>query len=100
MNNISPTELLALLKNKAPLQLIDVREADERAEFNIGGTWIPLALLNAKLNNLNQAEKTVVYCRSGGRSANACNQLINAGFNDVSNLEGGMLAWQALSLSL
>jgi adenylyltransferase/sulfurtransferase len=35
----------------------------------------------------------VIYCRSGGRSANVCNFLRAQGFQSVINLSGGILAW-------
>ena len=35
----------------------------------------------------------VVYCRSGERSLTAARRLAEAGFEDVANLTGGMIAW-------
>lgn len=76
--------------------LLDVREDYERAEFNIGGTHIPLGEITASFDKLasHKDEEIVVYCRSGKRSAMAQHLLQQAGFSNVRNLEGGMLAWE------
>ncbi len=94
-NCISPQQLQALLQADHSIQLVDVREPHERAICNIGGVLIRLAELPTRLAELDPAQPTVVYCRSGGRSAKACEQLVQAGFQQVSNLEGGILRWQA-----
>jgi rhodanese-related sulfurtransferase len=77
--------------------LLDVRESYERDEFNIGGIHIPLGEITASFDKLtsHKDEEIVVYCRSGKRSAMAQHLLLQAGFANVRNLEGGMLAWQA-----
>lgn len=76
--------------------LLDVREAYERDEFNIGGTHIPLGDLMGSFDQLasHKDEEIVVYCRSGKRSAMAAQLLTQSGFTNVRNLTGGMLAWQ------
>lgn len=77
--------------------LLDVRESYERDEFNIGGMHIPLGEITASFDKLasHKDEEIVVYCRSGKRSAMAQHLLQQAGFANVRNLEGGMMAWQA-----
>lgn len=40
------------------------------------------------------ARPLVVYCRSGNMSAEATADLVQAGYTDVTELRGGMLAWQ------
>jgi rhodanese-related sulfurtransferase len=42
----------------------------------------------------------IVSCRSGAQSASACQQLRKAGFEQVYNLKGGLLAWQSASLPI
>ena len=86
---ISTTQLAELLTHSS-VQLIDVREPEEHAEFNIGGTNIPLAILSQQLSTLDKQQQTVVYCRSGRRSAKAYQVLIEQGFVNVQNLEGGV----------
>lgn len=98
MNNtiipaINVTTLSELIKAGSNIQLIDVRESFERDICHIGGLHIPLATLNDALHHLDKHKPTVIYCKAGGRSMQACYQLIAAGFTDVKNLEGGILSW-------
>lgn len=76
--------------------LLDVRETYEREEFNIGGLHIPLGDLGASMDKLapHRESEVIVYCRSGKRSAMAQALLQQAGFSNVRNLEGGMMAYQ------
>ena len=46
-------------------------------------------------DDFQKEKETIVLCRSGGRSMNMCNFLVQSGFTDVSNVEGGILAWSA-----
>ena len=75
-------------------QLIDVREPHE---WQIGhipqAKLIPLGELPKRLNELDSAVEIVAHCKSGVRSAKACNILRQAGFKNVSNMTGGILAW-------
>lgn len=77
--------------------LLDVREDYERTEFNIGGIHVPLGELGAAFDKLapHRNDELIVYCRSGKRSAMAKSLLEQAGFTNVRNLEGGMLAYTA-----
>lgn len=94
MKTISASELSLLLANKEhPIQLIDVRQPHEREICHIGGQHIPLPEFENNLHQLAKGMPTVVYCKSGARSATACRILLEAGFKDVSNLEGGILGW-------
>ena len=80
------------------VQLIDVREP---AEFDgplghvPGARLLPLATLASCLDELRRDQPLVTLCRSGARSAQAALQLGRAGFDNVANLAGGMLRWQA-----
>ncbi|MDH4078115.1 MAG: rhodanese-like domain-containing protein [Acidimicrobiia bacterium] len=75
-------------------QLVDVREPDEVAEGTLpGAVNIPLGELPSRLGELDKSRRVVVLCRSGGRSTKASMMLTDAGFGDVVNLEGGMLAY-------
>lgn len=75
-------------------QLVDVREPSEVAEGTLPGALnIPLAELPDRIGELDPARRVVVLCRSGGRSTKASEYLTEAGFDDVVNLAGGMLAY-------
>jgi rhodanese-related sulfurtransferase len=98
MQNITPEEVKERLDRGEQLNLVDVREPYERAEFNIGGAHIPLGQVQMmqvdELNNLKN-EEVIVYCRSGNRSGQAALILETLGFANTKNLAGGMLAWQS-----
>ena len=80
------------------INLLDVREQEERVEFNIGGVFIPLGQIMAMqidaIEDLKAAE-IICYCRSGKRSMQAAMMLETMGFSNVVNLDGGMMEWQA-----
>ncbi|MEQ1913962.1 MAG: rhodanese-like domain-containing protein [Sideroxydans sp.] len=81
--------------------LLDVREADEYAALHAPrAKLIPLGEVSARLKEI-EAYKTkdiVVVCRSGRRSAKAVGILKDAGFIHVSNVQGGMIAWDQAGL--
>lgn len=77
----------------ADTQLIDVREPFEVAAGTLPGAInIPLGELPARMSELDPNRRVVLLCRSGGRSTAAAQALTAAGFTDVVNLSGGMLA--------
>ena len=80
------------------LHLIDVRQSEEHAEFNIGGKLLPLSdILSMQIEKIEdlKEEEVICYCRSGQRSMQAAMMLETMGFKNVKNLAGGMLGWQA-----
>jgi rhodanese-related sulfurtransferase len=97
MHIISVSALKEKIVNGDKLNLLDVREPDERTEFNIGGVFIPLGQVMAmQIDALEEFknEELICYCRSGKRSMQAAMMLETMGFTNVVNLEGGMMAWQ------
>ena len=95
---ISAEELKSLKDNGEEVFVLDVREPYEFDEVNMGGHLIPLGELPMKLDELSDKKEVfiVVHCRSGMRSAMAQEVLTGAGFQDVWNLTGGILAWEEL----
>lgn len=97
MTTITAEELKARLDAGEKLNIIDVREPHENAEFNIGGLLLPLGRVQTlqldDIENLKD-EELIVYCRSGNRSGQACQVLDMAGFRNTKNLVGGMLHWR------
>ena len=96
MRNITVDEVRDRLMAGEKINLIDVREPDENAEFNIGGMLVPLGKIQSmqvdELEDLKE-EEVVCYCRSGNRSGQACLILDMLGFRNTKNLAGGMLLW-------
>ena len=92
---ITVESLKAKLDAKEDIFVLDVREPHEYPIANLGAPLIPVGSLEARIAEL-AAEKDseiVVHCRSGARSQKAAVILKNAGFRNVSNLTGGILAW-------
>ncbi|MDE1939137.1 MAG: rhodanese-like domain-containing protein, partial [Alphaproteobacteria bacterium] len=87
-----------LEENSASVQVLDVRE---REEFDgplghiAGAMLVPLGTLKESLAAFDRERPIVAVCRAGGRSAQATNVLVQAGFAKVANLSGGMLRWRA-----
>jgi len=78
--------------------LIDVREADEFARESINGAVLnSLSAFDA--SDLPQDKRLVVHCLGGKRGAKAAHQLVELGFEDVHNLEGGLMAWKKAGLA-
>lgn len=93
MKSITPTELDQWQKTNEAFQLIDVREPFEAQIASIGGELMPLGQLSAFVGQIAKDKKVVVHCRSGKRSADAIRQLESMGFDNLYNLEGGILAY-------
>ncbi|MGE7775042.1 rhodanese-like domain-containing protein [Chitinophaga caseinilytica] len=97
MENITAEDLKKRIDSGEKLNLVDVREPHENAEFNIGGTLVPLGDIRAmQVDEIEplKDEEVIVYCRSGNRSGQAAMILETMGFSNVKNLVGGMLKWQ------
>lgn len=90
---ISVQDLAELIDQKADFFLLDVRSPEENQQFNIGGRLIPLPELTQSLSEIPTDKSIVIYCRSGHRSHIALEILRQAGFTDVRNLVGGVIAW-------
>ena len=97
MQTITVEELNAKIQIGEKINLVDVREPHEHAEFNIGGLLHPLGMIQTmQLDEIEEwkDQSIYVYCRSGNRSGQACLILETAGFANTINVVGGMLAWQ------
>ena len=99
MQTISVEELKKRMDAGEDVHLVDVREPNENADFNIGGILLPLGeIRNMQTDAIDEwkDDEVVLYCRSGNRSGIATQILEQMGFKNVKNLSGGMLAWQQL----
>lgn len=97
MTNISPEEVKERLDKGEKLNLVDVRQPEETAEYNIGGIALPLGnIQNLQVDDIEDLknEEVILYCRSGNRSGIAAMLLDQMGFSNTKNLTGGMLAWR------
>lgn len=74
--------------------ILDVREPDEWTAGHIeGATLIPLGELASRVSEVPAASQVVVVCRSGNRSAQGRDILLDAGFPSVTSMGDGMNAW-------
>jgi rhodanese-related sulfurtransferase len=97
MQIITVTDLMKRINANEPVNLIDVREPEERDVFHIGGKLLPLGhIMSMQSDDIDELknEEVICYCRSGQRSAQACLMLETVGFTNVKNLSGGMNEWQ------
>jgi monothiol glutaredoxin len=90
---ISATELRARLDRGDDIFLVDVRTPSERAIAHIEGARLLDAALRDELERLPRDRVIVCQCHSGVRSRHAAEGLVEMGFRDVYNLEGGIDAW-------
>ena len=98
MQIINATDLKARIDAQEKLNLIDVRQPEEHAEFNIGGTLLPLGnIMTMQIDDIEDLknQEVICYCRGGHRSMQACMLLESFGFTNLKNLEGGMMGWEA-----
>ncbi len=96
VKTLSVDEFEKQIKADSSAQILDVRTAEEFNEMQLTGA------INADWNSdhfakdiqsLDPNKSTFVYCLGGKRSAAAAQKLLELGFKDVRNLEGGMRAW-------
>lgn len=98
---ITPEEAAEQVAEKSAL-LIDVREADERAQTGMAEGAIPIAMSeinrpeNLELLEKNRHKELIFYCHSGGRSGHVSRQLAQQGFR-TANM-GSFSGWEAAGL--
>jgi rhodanese-related sulfurtransferase len=98
--NIDAAALRNLLAQQVVV-LIDVRTDAEVARGVIAGArHIPLFSLPGRIGELPGAGSVVIYCQSGGRSAQACAYLEQQGVSGLYNLSGGIMGWLRAGNSL
>jgi rhodanese-related sulfurtransferase len=82
----------------APL-LVDVREVDEFTALRVpGAVLLPISRFGTDFRRLPTDRPLLMLCRSGGRSAMATDFLLRAGYPEVHNIAGGILAWHQAAL--
>ncbi|MFN8438663.1 MAG: rhodanese-like domain-containing protein [Cytophagales bacterium] len=95
--NLEVVEFEKAIQN-SNIQLLDVRTAEEYAQGHIKGAlqanWNDEEEFQNRIKALDKSAPLYVYCRSGGRSANATQWLQQNGFSKVHNLLGGITAWE------
>ncbi len=74
---------------------VDVREQEEWDSFHVPGTTlIPLGQLASRLSEVPKDQPVVVICRSGNRSQSGRDILLQAGYTNVTSMDGGVNDWK------
>jgi hydroxyacylglutathione hydrolase len=96
---LSPAVAADRLHSTAPPQIVDVRAPGEYASKHIDGALnVPLSRLAHRLEELPRDRPLLVHCAGGYRSSIAASLLEQAGFDEVSELAGGLAAWETAGL--
>jgi rhodanese-related sulfurtransferase len=92
----TPKEIADRIKQGEKFKFIDVREPLEYEIARVEqAELLPMSRFNEWIDTLDPEDETVVMCHHGIRSANICMFLSRNGFENVSNLEGGIDLWSA-----
>jgi rhodanese-related sulfurtransferase len=97
--DLSQEDWTARLKNTENATILDVRTAEECADgIIVGAICIDIyksqGFIYTAEEQLDKSKSIFVYCRSGGRSAQACAVLNQLGFDKTYNLSGGFMGWR------
>lgn len=91
------------LTKEAGVVTLDVRTAGEYASGHLENAVnldVESPTFSEGLSKLDPEATYAVYCRSGNRSKTALDLMEQAGFTDVQDLDGGIVAWQAQGLQV
>jgi hydroxyacylglutathione hydrolase len=99
VERVTAAALADQLDGSRPPFVLDVRTAREWEEKRIPESHnVPLARLSERLDELPRERPIIVHCASGYRAAIAASLLLAAGFDDVSELVGGIAGWESSRL--
>lgn len=100
--SVSPAraaELQAADPDREPALIVDVRERREYEALRApGSALLPLAELVMRHGELPRDRRLLLLCRSGSRSLRATAWLLQQGFGNVANIDGGIVAWRNAGL--
>ena len=94
IEEINPTAVLAEVTNGTVF--VDVREPFEISEVGYdipNHLQIPLGEIQGRASEIPKDVPVIIGCRSGARSMQACNFLAMQGYDNIKNLQGGIMNW-------
>lgn len=103
LKDVSNDEFAALIASKPGALLLDVRTPEEWEEGHLEGAahadyWGDEAAFESAMNAIPRDRPVLVYCAGGGRSGLTAKALIEAGHQEVYNLEDGISGWEGQGL--
>ncbi len=92
-------QTVATVRDNPDVYMLDVREQWEYDEGHIPGiTLIPMGDIPARLDDIPTDKQVIVTCRTGNRSSQVADYLRQQGFDNIHNMDGGIVAWEAAGL--
>jgi rhodanese-related sulfurtransferase len=92
--DVTVQEARRLIEDKPGLIILDVRTASEYDEGHIEGALnIPVQELSVRFDELSTGDELLVYCRTGNRSAQAVDILLDLGFTKIYHMDEGITRW-------
>ncbi|MCB0077759.1 MAG: rhodanese-like domain-containing protein [Anaerolineales bacterium] len=100
-DTVTAQQVAALQESNADVLVLDVRELSEYEAGHIPGvTLMPVGEVASRLNEIPEDKPVIVTCRSGNRSGQVANFLREQGYENIHNMQGGILAWEAAGLAV
>ena len=96
IETVSAADAASLLDDRPEVAIIDVRTPEEFGEGHIAGaTMLDFyrADFRDRIAELDRDAPYVIYCRSGNRSGQTKDIMAELGFTDVTDIDGGVVAW-------
>ena len=94
MNNITAFQLKQRLDAGESVKVIDIREPWELKIAQLDfAQHIPMGQILGRLNEIPHDTPVVIMCHIGGRSTQVTNYLNGIGYDNVLNLDGGIMGW-------
>ncbi len=102
VRQLEPAAVQSLIESQPRLQVIDCRTEDEYRHGRLPGAYhlnyFHPEDARQRLETLDRARPSLVYCALGGRSREIARVMHELGFQDITLLEGGLAAWLAAGL--
>lgn len=102
VKTVKPEEFSQKIKSTSQPQILDVRTpkefSDQHLENAVNINWNGNDF-DKKVAELDKSKPVFVYCLSGGRSSKASGKLVEMGFTDVYEMDGGIVKWNASGLA-
>jgi phage shock protein E len=96
-DNINALEFQKAIEASPESIILDVRTPMEFQEGHLKGAVLLdfySRTIQADIDALDKSKEYLIYCKSGARSASACTYMAQSEFAKVTNMEGGIMAWQ------